>query len=311
MSDTEDQQILEDIRALEDALSRKTKLHQISEVSLKKEIISDNHFETSCVSPPIDIEEITKNPSINGSFDSATALELNQKLIERLIATRNEVAAILEECKRKRADVSMKIKQRLRVLPNANTKVLSSHAGMPYFKDKDFFASPANEDTKLKEDRGQLQIIHLRRVSRWTVKDKEILLKAIHHEVVAGLKNLNEEEEDEVENMTLGKSHSLPAIILSAIGRLGQREFDWMKIAVMDFQNKHSPEECRVMWNVFLHPDINKFKWKKKELSDLHDLADKYKYQNWEAIAKNLGLYFTYIFQVNSIEWYRGGNGIF
>ncbi|XP_033225221.1 snRNA-activating protein complex subunit 4 [Belonocnema kinseyi] len=294
MSDSEDQLILDDIRALEDALSRKTESHQISEVSFKKETNPPTVHHPRKIeidlpiseSVPINDQQTIEN-TVESSFDPAEALELNQKLIERLIATRSEVAEILEECKRKRGVVSIKIKQRLRQLPNP--KILSSHAGMPYFKDKDFFTAPANEDTKLKEARGQLQIIHLRRVSRWTVKDKETLLKAIHHEVVAGLKDLDEEEVDAVEKMTLGKSHSLPAVVTDAIGRLGKREFDWMKIAVIDFQNKHSPEECRVMWNVFLHPDINKFKWKKKELSDLHTLAKNYKYQNWDEIAKELG----------------------
>ena len=293
MSDTEDQLILEDIQALENALSQKPESHIIPAISLKSEIISDINQ-----TPEVEINQIQlfqnsdSHPAYeeeNAIENTDTALQLNQKLIERLTATRNEVAAILEECIRKRAIIDAKINQRLKIVPS--TKTLSSNAGMPYFKDKDFFSAPPNEDMKLIQDRGELQIIHLRRVCRWTTKDKEILMKAIQHEIIAELKDLDESEEDAVEKMHLGKSHCLPPIVKKSIGPLGTREFDWMKIAVTDFQNKHSPEECRVMWNIFLHPDINKFKWKKKELEDLEKLVKKYNYQDWDAIAKDLGSY--------------------
>ncbi|XP_051155066.1 snRNA-activating protein complex subunit 4 [Leptopilina boulardi] len=290
MSDAEDDMILEEIRALENALSRKNdETEEYSLNNLKTEVIhcQENIEETIIEERHSPIPEsilFINNENLSGP--SALALELNKQLIQRLQVTREQIATLLEECKRKKEIIGQKLKQRMKT---SNIKTITSHAGMPYFKTKEYFAAPPNEDTKLKEARGELQIIHLRRVLRWTAKDKELLLKSIHREVVETMRYMPGNEKIDLNSIKLGKNAALPDIIVREIGEMGEREFDWMKIAVSDFQNKHSPEECRVMWNIFLHPSINKFKWKKKELVDLEKYAKQYKNENWDKIAEKLG----------------------
>lgn len=302
MSDAEDEMILEEIRALENALSTNNETTNEADytlTNLKTEIIychdqskiddfleEEEEDERNEVSAPI-VDDSINCDSDNLTGASAEALRLNKQLIEHLNKTREHIADLLEECKRKKEIITQKLK--LRMKTNITTKTITSHAGMPYFKDKNFFAAPANDDTKLKESRGELQIIHLRRVSRWTAKDKELLLKSVHNEVVESMRYMPGNERIDPNSIKLGKNNTLPNVVVREIGELGIREFDWMKIAVSDFQNKHSPEECRVMWNIFLHPSINKFKWKKKELVDLEKYAKQYKNENWDRIAGKLG----------------------
>lgn len=52
---------------------------------------------------------------------------------------------------------------------------------------------------------------------------------------------------------------------------------------------RHSAKECRSFWNLYLHPSINKSNWTQEENEKIHQLVQKYKTQNWDAIAAELG----------------------
>lgn len=63
---------------------------------------------------------------------------------------------------------------------------------------------------------------------------------------------------------------------------------DWPSIANTYLNNSHSGQECENMWNLYLHPKFNKCAWTEKEDSELKKIVQKYKRQNWSAIANEL-----------------------
>uniref|UniRef100_A0A0A9Y2H3 snRNA-activating protein complex subunit 4 n=2 Tax=Lygus hesperus TaxID=30085 RepID=A0A0A9Y2H3_LYGHE len=63
---------------------------------------------------------------------------------------------------------------------------------------------------------------------------------------------------------------------------------DWCHIASR-LKKNHSPYECQKAWDTFLRPSINKKKWSKEELEKLKISALERNYEDWDAIAEDLG----------------------
>ncbi|XP_066591049.1 uncharacterized protein Pbp95 [Prorops nasuta] len=214
---------------------------------------------------------------------------LNKDLINILSEYKEKIKIILEECNTSLELIESELQEK-------NRKCLATKApvaGMPYFKDKYCFKAPHNDDVKLKAARGELQIFNIRKLYRWTNNDRNILQKAICEESISKL--LQAEDKDERNDKlitarmkTVTSSSILPTNFKEMIGPLGSKEFDWLKISITDFSGKHSPEECRVLWNIYLHPDINKSKWSDGEDNKLNKIAKKHNFQDWDKIAKQL-----------------------
>lgn len=56
-----------------------------------------------------------------------------------------------------------------------------------------------------------------------------------------------------------------------------------------EFLGRHSANECKAYWNMFLHPDRKEDNWSKSDDNKLTELAKKYHFQNWDKIAEELG----------------------
>ncbi|XP_012286233.1 snRNA-activating protein complex subunit 4 [Orussus abietinus] len=303
MSDIEEEfVILDDIKALEDALSQKNlpssrPVDSPADSKKQKRFYKTETFdegfdyesslslEDSSSSETEDLEIVSEEDNLQAAF------KLNQKLIEILETTKAELESVLQECRAKKKYVEEKLETTM----SSNVKVINTTAGMPYFKDKQQFPAPKNEDARFKAARGELQIINIRNICRWTRKDRMILCKAINAEAAAeivdplhGTESSTSKDKSTKYESTSTDDKFLPKNYRDLIGPLGTREFDWLKIAATDFNNKHSGDECQVMWNVFLHPDINKISWTKEEDSKMLRLAKKYNFQNWDGIAREL-----------------------
>lgn len=57
----------------------------------------------------------------------------------------------------------------------------------------------------------------------------------------------------------------------------------------MFLPEKHTPAECRSVWHILVHPEINKSDWTADESKELQTVAKRYNYQNWDLIAESLG----------------------
>ncbi|XP_011689637.1 PREDICTED: uncharacterized protein LOC105451092 [Wasmannia auropunctata] len=280
MSESDDSDILADIQALDEALALKTNTNS-------QEYVCSGH--RSDVSSDVDLEgndlEVDYSEYLGNNQhidESLNAYEINLKLIMGLTIAKRKLTAMLEECEQKIKLLDERTNSREL---SSYSKLALSNAGIPYFKDKDNFSAPKNYDTKLKEARGELCPLSVKKPNRWSSKDRDKLLEAIHDQLTES----NEKEADEPNDPAKKMKFELPINFDEKVGALGEREFDWYKISVMTFINKHSPGECRSMWNIYLHPDFRKSEWTSMEDKKLVRCVREYRFQNWDAITEKLG----------------------
>ncbi|XP_071567785.1 uncharacterized protein Pbp95 [Temnothorax nylanderi] len=278
MSEGDDLDILADIKALDEALalSAREKLQQC---------VSSQQSDASSDAEDSNNDDYVDYLCTNRYIDkSLNAYEINTKLITGLTITKRKLTALLEECEQKIKLLDEKI-MKAKDESSFGNKLTIVNAGMPYFKDKYYFSAPKNYDTKLKEARGELFLSSsLSRTCRWTGKDRETLLNAINNQAIESVLcgEFNKEIDDKTKLV-------IPRNFNEMVGAVGEREFDWYKISVMDFDNRHSPVECRAMWNIYLHPEFKKDEWTSAEDGKLLKYTREFKYQDWDAITRKLG----------------------
>lgn len=64
---------------------------------------------------------------------------------------------------------------------------------------------------------------------------------------------------------------------------------DWDHISSSNLLHRHSAKTCEAIWNLFLHPSLKRTAWTEEENQKLLDVAKKYNFQNWPAIANEVG----------------------
>ena len=227
--------------------------------------------------------------------DCNSVLNVNEQIISSLLDLKRHITSALQKCEKKLIVIETSLQKH----SGGDAKILICNAGIPYFKDRNYFFPPKNEDEILKENWKELQLRNLPKVCSWTIKERNVLLKAIKEEAIADVlrsqktdcttvdgltvKSIIKVEEERKEDKTFP-----PTDFSEIVGPLEKKEFDWFKISSIHFDDIHSPLDCRVMWNVFLHPDINKNVWPKSEDVKLKEIVKKHKFQNWDKIAKDL-----------------------
>lgn len=64
---------------------------------------------------------------------------------------------------------------------------------------------------------------------------------------------------------------------------------DWDYISSCNLTHRHTAKNCEAIWNLFLHPSLNRSSWTEKENHKLLEAARKFNFQNWQEIAKDCG----------------------
>lgn len=294
MSDSDDSDIQADIQALTEALSL-----PVATSDSRRQIARDQSSPSDST-PSIDLrsdDEQLGYIDVNQDFESLNAYEMNAQLISGLLIAKKKLLCLLQECERKIQELDEKMSSGEGSSSRIPKHAIST-AGMPYFKDKNHFRAPKNDDTKLKESRGELFLPSLRKPSRWSGEDREKLLRAVHNEAIEsvlteGFDNIDKQlvqlpEMETANGQAKRIMVTLPRNFREMVGTIGEKEFDWHKISRMDFEDKHSPGECQAMWNIYLHPDFNKNEWTAAEDERLVKYAKECKYQDWDTIAQLL-----------------------
>ncbi|RLU24472.1 hypothetical protein DMN91_002561 [Ooceraea biroi] len=303
MNESEDSSILADIQALDKAL-----VLDIKAESQQEQDDCDNQSSFSADASPAAVDDednyLDANRDIDADQDSLDAYEINRRLIVGLTIAKEKLTALLQECDHKIKKLDVKIK--VHTNGSSSRRCPISSIGIPYFKDKNNFSAPKNYDTKLKESRGELFLLSLKSPGRWSEKDRDTLLRAVHNQAIESvlLTNCNIDDDEEGNEELSERSRKpdkrkrngqemrtkfvLPKSLNELVGALGEKEFDWCKISVTDFDSKHSPEECRAMWNVYLHPQIRKSNWTGVEDKRLLRYAKQHRFQDWDTIAVRL-----------------------
>jgi len=292
MNEYDDSDVIEDIQALEEALVFDVKKQPVQQCDYNNRPSSSDCISSTETNNLNDYLNINRDIDIDQ--ESLNAYDINTRLIAGLTIAKNKLSIILQECEQKIKQLDERIQESEDV--SSLHKCPFNIIGMPYFKDKSNFFPPKNDDTKLKEARGELLLLSLKKPNRWSEKDRNILLRSIHNQAIESVLSTNFNNKIDDEDSTKRKQNDinkkpkfvLPRSFNELVGSLGQREFDWYKISVTDFDNKHSPEECRAMWNVYLHPQIRKSEWTSIEDKKLLRYAKQYRFQDWDAITLKL-----------------------
>ncbi|KAJ8977893.1 hypothetical protein NQ317_012394 [Molorchus minor] len=170
----------------------------------------------------------------------------------------------------------------------------------PYFKDKRLFPCPPNDDVQKKANK-ELSIYDLYPLKKWTSFECEKLLRAVkcnyninqqtavRKKIQEVTQNFNFENREEVLEELQARMEQLSSNESNEVPPLNSDEhIDWLRVADVFLKDKHTASECKSMWHVYLHPQINKSSWTPSENIKLKELAEKYNYQNWDHIAQQL-----------------------
>ncbi|KAG5890102.1 hypothetical protein JTB14_026473 [Gonioctena quinquepunctata] len=246
-------------------------------------------------------------PEEKQAIDSCTDPELKNLLIlnrqktMQLIQFYKKIKDMLIECKQNIVEKNEIIKE---CIESKKALAYSSGAwrlGAPYFKDKQLYCCPSNEDTLRKRRNQELSVYDLQPLSKWSSYECDTLLSAVRVNY-----NINQQNEvrKKIKEISLGLCKDSQEELAELEERLqelegnGNREvpplgsdknIDWPRVADVFINNKHSEFECRSFWHIFLHPSVNKSLWTSTENEKLQEVARKYNYQQWDRIAEEIG----------------------
>jgi len=269
-----------------------------------EEVLENDESYVASSDPYLDLNEILLDecaPSLR------TCRTVGSACYDVLLAVEKQLVTLLEKCETKIKD----LQDRINSIKSSNEMSLSRGSwcymfGIPYFKDQDYFPCPPNEDHWKKTANNELSIVDLPTVRLWKEKDKSTLLRAVKAEemakrskgaevrkqpIVKALCGMDDGTKTEDLEHYVEDSDTAPIGIKTVAELVGfnKSEYDWMKISAVDLAGFHSSDECRAMWHNYLHPMIRKTKWTVDEDNKLKELVVKYKSQNWDAIAQELG----------------------
>lgn len=177
--------------------------------------------------------------------------------------------------------------------------------GIPYFKDRQYYACPLNDTYFEKARNNELNVIDIRPVRPWRPTDSVLLKAAIRNYELEELQNRHQSKYNALktqlknvlltvtdrtqiqQQMELLENFDYKQVNVEELIGEGNKPYDWMRISI-HLNMIHTPNECAANWNLLLKPSINNGKWLKMETQMLKELSAKYNYQDWDSIAKEL-----------------------
>ncbi|KAF5290298.1 hypothetical protein FQR65_LT11632 [Abscondita terminalis] len=223
----------------------------------------------------------------------------NRVRAKQLRVLRNKLVKILQDCLDKIHN-NICVKSINLTVPKLDTWKL----GIPYFKDSHFYRCPENLDEIRKKNNNEKCIFDFRVGRRWT-PDEHVSLQGIIE------RNYYKYQLNEAQ-------HKLNVININIrngikcdqdFGELSQLEIEFRTIRddpypyrtppqwcseglnwdeIADSFKDRTPHECKAMWNVYIHPDINKGPWTDEENNRIKFLVQTHNAQNWDLIASEL-----------------------
>ena len=185
-------------------------------------------------------------------------------------------------------------------------KALSVFAS-PYFKDKNIYFPPPNQDTITKKHSFELDVWvdYPKKFS----KEEKLKLKEFVREDAIRIKGSRLQQEmerlkhqyvrlsgEDPEKEEIAEKLQMYADKLKDIETLPEEElfanrfenYDWDKISATDFRGTRSPAVCRLQWQNSVHPAINNASFSPNEDKLLKKLAEALNSQDWDSIAKEM-----------------------
>ncbi|XP_072382424.1 uncharacterized protein Pbp95 [Diabrotica undecimpunctata] len=235
------------------------------------------------------------------NFDLKHILILNRQKNMSLIEHYKKLKDLLIECQSNILDINTIIHEKIsdkKMYPKSSR---SWRLGAPYFKDKLNFPAPLNDEALQKKLGDEQSIYDFISIKRWSSLECDSVIRAVKlnysintithiRNEIKKLELSNDENKNEKIMELQEKQKQFDDQDNLPIPPLGSDEhINWIRVSEVFLRDKHSDFECRSMWHMFLHPNLNKSPWGSEETKKMLNLVQKYKRQNWIAIAKELG----------------------
>lgn len=184
-----------------------------------------------------------------------------------------------------------------------DNRLYKAKMGFPYFKDVRYFRSPRSLETIRKHANGIVSSYYFQAQPKWTLNDQSMLKMAIkqnfnkvridaRNKVIENLRTvINTCDDDQKEGLLKcvdDKIKEIAVIKNEDVFPNDDSDLDWNEIA-HEFSGRHSAGPCQAFWTIYLNPKINSKTFSKDELKKLKEIAEKYKEQDWDRIALELG----------------------
>ncbi|XP_030757745.1 snRNA-activating protein complex subunit 4 [Sitophilus oryzae] len=234
--------------------------------------------------------------------DLKEMLLLNRQKNFQLIQLFKNIKDQLIECQESITEKEKLVKE-LKCAKRVSNKIW--RIGRPYFKTVDNYYCPRNQDVVLKDKRGEILYYDMTTSHKWFKYEiKRLNAGVAFHYKMRRLDELHQTIQEK-EKIMISSGQAIDSKEISELKNMIQiisndnevvypplnynDAFEWSRIATNFLNDKFTPEDCEIFWNIYLHPNANKDLWTKEENDKLSSLVDKYKSQNWDLIAQELG----------------------
>ncbi|XP_055853314.1 uncharacterized protein LOC129917031 [Episyrphus balteatus] len=218
------------------------------------------------------------------------SIVLNRKLQETMEELRIKVVSMLNKCR----EIYEENQQKL-----ANPLTMTSYlkgigsCGRPFFKDKTGRRCPPNPDYKYRSEIEKEFFpsdLELYPHFTWTARDKVGILQGIKEQAIEYIERKESYEKKLAKTTPLSKKVKLHSLKLNKLLDKVDNDFeiDWNQISVHNLGSRHTANSCLASWNAYLKPEINRDEWTEEENIKLNELAKKYQFQDWIAIASEM-----------------------
>ncbi|XP_071455297.1 snRNA-activating protein complex subunit 4-like [Hetaerina americana] len=278
------------------------------------DLVDENYADEDYMNDGVPVRESEEDYSGEGNPSTEEAgsqknYSLNHAYVQQLTELKRIIKIKIQRCKEKQEIISKRVKDLEKQSMNPLSRKNWYHVfGYPYFKDKNFFPCPINDDHRRKMLKNEIDYHKLRSIRRWTeadclkleeaVKANAIEKKSSHLMSQRGLvlEKLRDHETTEKEKAVLNDDLNRIQKEINKIKNLNPEslygdintQFDWMKITAEEFGELRSSEEVQAMWVLCRHPSINRKHWTQTENVALRDIAKRHKEQDWASIAREL-----------------------
>uniref|UniRef100_A0A6P7GB68 snRNA-activating protein complex subunit 4 isoform X2 n=1 Tax=Diabrotica virgifera virgifera TaxID=50390 RepID=A0A6P7GB68_DIAVI len=235
-------------------------------------------------------------------FDLKHILILNRQKNMSLIEHYKKFKDLLIECQSNMSDINRIIHEKNNNKKSTTRSSKAWRLGAPYFKDKLNFPAPLNDEALQKKLCDEQTIYDsLKSFNRWSSHECDSVTRAVKlnysintlthiRNEIKKLEGSNDRNKNEKIIELQEKQKRFEDTDNLPIPPLGSDErINWIRVAEVFFRDKHTDFECRSMWHMFLHPQLNKSPWRSEETNKMLALVKKHKRQNWVEIAKELG----------------------
>jgi len=176
---------------------------------------------------------------------------------------------------------------------NKNRRAPKKNQGATFFYDSSTDSTPVwNIDTRDKLDQERKVPTHFK-FRKWTKNEKEALSSAIVqfnkkllYQQYLEAYSINHADKSIAE---IAKLANEQVNLLPIDHFYNPKDIDWDYISKSDGLSNRSSVDCKLRWINSDHPGINNSSWNKTEDKNLLALVKKYKNQDWESIADELG----------------------